>query len=243
MKEEITKLIHLQEIDSEIAGFDAAIAAQERNVTDREKSIKEKDAAIAACDKKSEKLVTLQRETKTDNEDAAEKIKERQNKMMQVQTSREHQALLKEIEESKKQLKETEEKLLRIMEQSEELKEEKTELENLRKGEEELLKEEISQVEKEVKKINSSRKKVSSKREALTKELTPSLMKRYNKLLAKRDGIAVVKVIDSVCQGCFMTIPPQKFNEVRRNDVLYPCPNCQRIMYYAEEEEAVEEKA
>ena len=47
------------------------------------------------------------------------RIKERQAKMMQVQTNREYQSLLKEIEDGKKSIKEKEEEVVRIMEASE----------------------------------------------------------------------------------------------------------------------------
>jgi predicted nucleic acid-binding Zn-ribbon protein len=33
-----------------------------------------------------------------------------------------------------------------------------------------------------------------------------------------------------------MAIPPQKFNELIRGDKLMNCPNCARIMYWAEDE-------
>lgn len=239
MKEEIQKLIDLQEIDSEIAGFDTAIASKEQILVDREQSIEEKTAAIAACHEKTESLLQLQRETAAENEDAGGRIKDRQNKMMQVQTSREHQALLKEIEENKRLLKETEEKGLLIMEQIEAVQAEAEELENLCSGEKKLLEEEKTDVEKEIKKIDANRKKVNGKRETLAEELKAVSLKRYNMLLKKRDGLAVVPAIDSVCQGCFMTIPPQQFNEIRKGDKLNLCPNCQRILYYRVKEEEV----
>ena len=51
---------------------------------------------------KAKEFEQSQLDIKIANEEAATRIKERQNKMMQVQTSREHQALLKEIEDAKK---------------------------------------------------------------------------------------------------------------------------------------------
>lgn len=243
MKEEIVKLINLQEIDSEIAGFDTDIAKKQQIIADREQSIQEKKEAITGCQEKTEALLQQQRDTNAEHEDAGTRIKDRQNKMMQVQTSREHQALLKEIEENKKLLKETEESVLQIMEQIEAVKVEAAELENLCSGEKELLEEETVAVEKEIKKIDTTRKKVANKRTALSEDLKATSLKRYNKLLIKRDGLGVVPTIERVCQGCFMTVPPQQFNEIRKGDKLNVCPNCQRILYYkVKEEEVADEK-
>ena len=61
-------------------------------------------------------------------------VKERQSKMMQVQTSREQTALLKEIEDAKRNVKENEEKIVAIMEQVEKLTAEASEEKNLSKG-------------------------------------------------------------------------------------------------------------
>ena len=46
MKEEILKLIKLQAIDSEIAGFDKTIANQQAIIVGREQAIAEKQEAI-----------------------------------------------------------------------------------------------------------------------------------------------------------------------------------------------------
>ena len=158
MKEELIKLINLQAIDSEIAGFDYAIANHQATIAKREQSIAEKQEAITAFRNKVELLNQKQRETKVEHEDAGARVKDRQNKMMQVQTSREHQALLKEIEENKRLAKETEERLLQFIEQIEQLEKEVEALENQCSGEQQLLTEALAAVDKEIKRIEGSKK-------------------------------------------------------------------------------------
>lgn len=234
MKEEIFKLIKLQAIDSEIAGFDNAIAKHRAIIADREQAIAEKQESIAAFRTKIELLNQKQRETKSEHDDAGVRVKDRQNKMMQVQTSREHQALLKEIEESKKTVKESEERMLQFLEQIEQLEQEVANLENLCAGEQQLLAEAVENVDKEILHIEETKKTVVSQRNTEAAELQGPYLKRYSMLLAKRDGLAVVAVSDSVCQGCYMTLPPQQVIEVRRSDKLNLCPTCQRILYFQE---------
>ena len=237
MKEELQKLINLQAIDSEIAGFDYAITNHRNTVANREQSIADKQEAIAALQGRIELLNQKQRETKAEHEDAGARVKVRLNKMMQVQTSREHQALLKEIEDNKKLLKDTEERILQFIEQIEQLELEAAELENQCTGEQQLLSEEIANVDKEIKRIESAKKSVASRRDKEAQTLEPSHLKRYSMLLVKRDGLAVVAINGAVCQGCYMTLPPQRAIEVRRADKLNLCPTCQRILYYPEEED------
>jgi len=242
LKEEIDKLIALQKLDTEMSKFDQNIAEKQQELKIREESILDKDAAVNKLREKAQEFEQSQRDIKAAHEDAGVRIKERQNKMMQVQTSREHQALLKEIEDAKKLIKDTEEKLLKAMEQAEQAETEAQEMENICSGEKELLAEETEKVEAAIKKLNSRRKTVFNKHKKLTKDIQPSRMKRYDKLLIKRNGLAVVEVIDGVCQGCFMAIPPQQFNEIRKGEQMFSCPTCQRILYYTPPEDEADGK-
>jgi len=237
LKEEILKLIKLQAIDSEIAGFDHAIAKQQAAVASREQAIAEKQEAVANFRTKIELLNQKQSETKAEHDDAGARVKDRQNKMMQVQTSREHQALLKEIEENKRLVKETEDRLLQFIEQIEQLEAEVTTLENLCAGEQQLLNEEVATVDREIQRIETSKQAVASQREIESAALQGQYLKRYTMLLAKRDGLAVVAVNDNVCQGCYIALPPQQVIEVRKAEKFNLCPTCQRILYYNENEE------
>lgn len=235
MNEEISKLIDLQGIDSELDGFDQEIKTREKEVLDREQGIADKEAEISRLNAQAGELAQSLRDLKAELEDAQARIKDRQNKMMQVQTSREHQALLKEIEESKKLIKANEERSLQIMEQIEETEKNATELANLCVGEKELLIEEAENVKKAISKIISRKKSVLERRMILAQELHPSTLKRYDMLRQKRSGVAVVLTKNGICQGCYMTIPPQQDNEIRKGEKLNFCPTCQRILYYLAE--------
>ena len=242
MKEDILKLIKLQAIDSEIAGFDHVIAKHRTAVANREQALAEKQEAITHFRHKIELLNQKQTETKTEHDEAGARVKDRQNKMMQVQTSREHQALLKEIEENKRLVKETEDRILQFIEQIEQLEQEVATLENLCEGEQQLLTEEMDKVDQEIQHIEEAKKSVLDKREVEAEALQGPYLKRYTMLLARRDGLAVVAVTDSVCQGCHMALPPQQVIEVRKAEKVNLCPTCQRILYYKEAEEATSEQ-
>jgi predicted nucleic acid-binding Zn-ribbon protein len=51
-------------------------------------------------------------------------------------------------------------------------------------------------------------------------------------LKEKRNGIAIVLVKNEGCQGCYVNIPPQMYNEVQKNNEIILCPNCHRILYW-----------
>ena len=244
MNEDMEKLISLQKIDSELAGFDQAIARCEADTVKRKQAIQAEQEKLAALKVKIELLTQKQQENQTEHEGANARMKESQNRMLLVQTSREHQALLKEIEDSKKLAKTTEERALQFIEQLEQLGRDAEELAGRCENEAAELAGAQQRNAKEIKRLNAAKKGIDGERAAYAKDVPQELMKRYDKLMLKREGLAVVAVKDSVCTGCHMTLPPQQVNEVIKGDKLNICPTCQRILYYetpAEDEAATPE--
>ena len=70
------------------------------------------------------------------------------------------------------------------------------------------------------------------RRQEKGKGIPSEILSRYNMLLGKRRGIAVARVIDGVCQACFMNLRPQLYIELQRQDSFILCPNCSRILFY-----------
>jgi predicted nucleic acid-binding Zn-ribbon protein len=237
LNEEIMQLTGLQEVDLEIAKFDAEIEAENKALTKREKAFLERQGSIGELQEKIEAAEGKRRELEAELADELSRIKERQSKMMQVQTNREYQSLLKEIEDGKKNIKEKEEEVVRIMEGSEADAKIKAEQESLVKQEEKELAEQSSEVKKLAGKIEGQKAKFVSKRDALAKEIKAPVLRKYDLLRTRRNGKAVVGVVNGVCQGCFMSIPPQQFNDIMKGDRILNCPTCQRILYHMPEKE------
>jgi predicted nucleic acid-binding Zn-ribbon protein len=71
----------------------------------------------------------------------------------------------------------------------------------------------------------------------LSRQVVPEVLTLYRRVQAqKTDGVAIVPATASVCRGCHVNIPPQMYNELQRVDRLKNCPNCDRIIYWKEEE-------
>ncbi len=235
MNEEIRQLTELQIIDLEIAKFDAEINAEKAALTKNEKAFNERRTLIEELKEKIEAAETQRRELEAELADELGRIKERQSKMMQVQTNREYQSLLKEIEDGKKKTKEKEEEIVRIMEVSEANAKIMAEQENLIKEEQDALAEERARVEKHAAEIEGKKAKIVGKRDSMAKDIKTGALKKYDMLRTRRKGKAVVAVINGICQGCFMSIPPQHFNDILKGDRMLNCPTCQRILFYQPE--------
>jgi len=233
LNEHIAQLVAIQAIDLEIDKIHSAVKSEQNRLDDRISALAEREAVI---NKLQEKITSYERENRTLEDEVADKmshVRERQSKMMQVQTGREQTALLKEIEDAKKNAKENEEKMISLMEEIEKLKIQSEEEQNLLKGEKKLVSEETENVRSNIEKIKKGKKAKDTDRNRQAKKIKENTLRKYNTLRERRNGLAVVNVVAGVCQGCFMAIPPQKFNMLLRGDMMFDCPTCQRIMYYA----------
>ncbi len=232
MNELIEQLVSLQAIDLQIDKIDNEIKQEQNGLDERISALAAKEANIISLQEKIDQHEKDRRTLESELGDKMGHVKDRQSKMMQVQTGREQTALLKEIEDAKKNAKENEDKIVSIMEEVELLTSKVTEEKNLLKGEKKLVAEETEKVRSSIESITKGKQTKSNKRDSQAKEIDGNLISRYNTLRDRRNGLAVVNVLQGVCQGCFMSVPPQQYNMLLKGDKLFDCPTCQRIMYH-----------
>ena len=54
----------------------------------------------------------------------------------------------------------------------------------------------------------------------------------YHRLFKSKNGMAVVGLVDEVCQGCHMKVVKSTMIEVKAENHLAHCENCGRILYW-----------
>lgn len=232
MREELELLVKLQAVDLDVKQLQGKKEECPERLRHIEKKAQEEEQESRLTLEKREELRQRKKEKETELEDEIVQLKKSQSKLMAVKTNREYQALLKEIEEIKKANRKREDEIVAIMEDMEHLDQ------DIKKKQEEIdkIKEEIEierkrsdslalQYDRELAKLEESRK-------TMAKNIPEKLLKRYDFLRSKRNGLAVVGVENAVCLGCHMNIPPQLYNELLKEEKIISCPSCQRIIYY-----------
>ncbi len=232
MNEVISQLIALQKIDLHLDTIDNKIK-EEQDALDRQSAmLAQRESDI---DDLHEQISTLEKERRTLDLELGEElvhVKSRQSKMMQVQTGREQTALLKEIEDGKQNIKDKEDKIVSIMAEVESLTAQVTRQQELLQAETKSLAEETIKTKEAIEAISKSKQTESNKRQKHASEVEAKLLSKYTILRERRNGLAVNNVLAGVCQGCFMSIPPQQYNTLLRGDKHLDCPVCQRIIYH-----------
>ena len=179
-----------------------------------------------------------------ENDEEIDKLKENQKRfkaqLYQVRNNKEYDALTKEIDHNEDQITklEAENNTLadlskKLTDEIEEITPQMDELKEELKAKEADLKEIIKANEKEEVKLRTKRKQI----EALTKKPDYSAYMRIRK--AKK-GIAVATIKRSACSGCHNIVPSQRQLEIRRNNKLFFCEYCGRILVSTEVAETID---
>jgi predicted nucleic acid-binding Zn-ribbon protein len=71
-----------------------------------------------------------------------------------------------------------------------------------------------------------------SERKAVSTLLKPQTLSRYE-MIRKRRGSAVASTTsDGTCSACHIAIPPMMMQQLKRQEQLGQCPQCNRILYF-----------
>ena len=232
MHPQISILVKLQNSDFSIEKVEEAREEYPRRIELMKANL---EVRRKTTDAEREKLEALEKERRAKErslEQETERIKKSEEKLDTVKTNREYQAALKEIALAKELNGKNEDDIINILEELEVLKKELKEKEDslsvtYREFEKE--KKELTEKLKKFEKQLSTKKK---NRERLLSEIDSEKRKMYENIKERRHGIAVVSVKKGSCQGCYMDIPPQLYNEVQKGTDFIACPNCNRILYF-----------
>lgn len=162
-----------------------------------------------------------------------ETLSKYRSQLMEVKTNKEYEAMLQEIATAEGKIAKKEDRILEGMMVIEE-KEQLTE-----KG-----RREFQQKEKEVLQKRSELEKFASEAQAqiddlqqekgqLRAQIPEELIQQYERIAIVRNGVALAEVKDQSCQGCHVRLRPQFFAEVKTNQEMMTCENCNRFLYWA----------
>jgi predicted nucleic acid-binding Zn-ribbon protein len=170
-------------------------------------------------------------------EDFEGRVAKSKQRLLEVKSNKEYQATLKEIDDIGDLIGQHEDQVIEQMELAERLKKEVEEQKQLIEEAEQRSKREGAQLQKEAEKADALTKSLEEKQDEIKPRISADLVKKYQFLKSKREGVALAPVKNGTCQVCHMNLPPQMFIELQRNVEMLYCPNCRRIVYWVGHEE------
>lgn len=151
-----------------------------------------------------------------------------------VKGQREYEAVFKEIDGTKQKEDEYRFQLLQDQRVIDDLKHalEKDEM-SIKQQEEEIGKEQ-ERISSDLNKINGELDALLKEEENLVSDVDENLKYKFEKIVKNKDGVGIVSITRGHCNGCYLLLPPEFINQVRKSEDVLFCPNCSRILYYNE---------
>lgn len=232
MKEQLSFLIKLQQIDSSAARIGMKKKELPETLAKLDAAFEKTRSSFDEIRNKTDELVAQHREKEDSLKKGQEQLKKTKSRQFEVKTNKEYEAILKEIELIEAKNSQIEDQIIVLLD---EIDRSRAALKTKEKDFAEL----SSQHENERKKVTSGIDELDAELDQIqrqTMEIRPlikaELLKKYEAIKSISNGLAVVRVWKEVCQGCHMNIPPQLYNELQKAPKLVLCPNCNRIMYW-----------
>jgi predicted nucleic acid-binding Zn-ribbon protein len=226
-------LIELQQVETRIQTLSDQQARAPKQLAALEEELR---SAEARRDREKELLENARkarRQAETEVEDLEQRAKKSRERLASVKTNKEYQALLKEIEDLQGLVRQREDQILEHMERVERHRAVIEEEERAVAKARERLEAEGAEIRGERVKADAQMGVLKKEQEELTPQIPADLLQTYRVLRTHRSGIAVAPASQGACQMCHMSLPPQIFIDLQRDEQLLQCPACQRILYWA----------
>jgi hypothetical protein len=232
MNADLERVIALQRLDS------AAQDAQRRlaEEPDREKSLDARleaaRAEVAAAKQRLSENQTTRRAAEKDVAFQQGRLSKFRDQLMEVKTNREYQAMQHEIETAQNEVKALEERVLERMLEADELTASLKKSEAALASEQKTVDADRRAMATEITELTALLERLAGERAVLVAAMDTQLLKMFEQVARKRNGVAVAEARDGICTICHVRLRPQVFNNVRRNDAIVQCDSCQRILYF-----------
>ncbi|NOT56990.1 MAG: hypothetical protein HOP18_20515 [Deltaproteobacteria bacterium] len=237
MPTKIELLAALQDIDQRLHRKEQSLEELRQQLATLAVTVDAKAREAQAQQQRIADLEHRRRENERQLKEEEAKIKEKRVRQNRIRNDRELLAVRREIELMKESNGKLEEDGIHILDQ---LEQEQTRLAQTEAQVEELkanLATETARVETAIAALEAEAQQERDERAAGARSIDVDLCSRYEKIFAKRGGVAVVELRSDTCQGCYMRIPPQMSNQIRSSvrqhaETIFHCPHCGRILYW-----------
>lgn len=239
MADQTEMLKKLQAIDGELYRLRRALAQQPRELEAAKTPLAAQEAALKAAEDRLKALQLAQKEKEIDLQSREGNITKLQSQLFQVKTNKEYSAMQREIDSLRADKSVLEETILKNFDAIEEAA-------RMRQKEQARLADEQSKftaakarLDQEAAAIEQKTGSLELSRKALLPDVPAEALKVYSRILANRDGLALVPIVRDTCGGCNRRLPPQVMNQALLKAVLVTCESCSRILFFDDSQSSV----
>jgi hypothetical protein len=229
---QIELLVQLQEVDHTLRANTQAVSTGEQRVAEFEAAYQVKAGETDQARESAKGLSARQRDLEARLADTESKMKDRRMRITRIRNDKELGLAKREVDLLKEELTGLETELQQVYEQVEAVTGALAGLEGELKALAEAREAEVVALRETIARLGADIERDRNRRQAVMESVDDELRRRYETILSRRGGLAVVPVRQGTCQGCRMRIPPQLYNQIQRNEQVILCPSCQRMLHW-----------
>ncbi len=234
-RDQLKKLIELQTIDTEIYQLKDQLREKPIFLENLKSRFEEKKTELKSLEERLKNIQVGRKSKELDLQAKEGDISKANSQLSLLKTNREYTARLTEIESLKADKSIIEEKILILYDEGDHVaaaiakekaalaQEEKKYLDNKKEIDELILV------------IEDRLKVLAMKHEQASVDVDRTNLKRYERIVENKKGLAIVPIRNNSCGGCFMNVPEQVINEIKMHDKILCCEMCARIFYLEDE--------
>lgn len=231
---QIRQLISLQKVDDEIHTVKTQLEQAPQDLS----HLQERFAAVTAeRTHQQDKMHHLHEQEKRlglEIEDESIRLKKSKSKLMQVENSREYNAVVREMDSMERMNRDREEEKNTLLEELALQKDRQQELEERYSAAEQELKTCEAGIQERMDALQKELDTLLQRRGETAKDVPGPVFSRYEFIRERLEHPVIVPVTDGICSGCHIAIPPQNFIELQKGTQILSCPNCQRLMFWVD---------
>ena len=229
----LVHLIELQKTDTEMQKILLSKRELPVQLAKLEESFGVHKAGIEEEKSRLEAKYKQHRELEDALKKGVEQLRKTRDRIHEVKSNKEYQAVLKEMETLEQKNGVVEDKIISILEEIDGMKAALAEKDREFTAVEKRYAGERAEIEKQLGSIESQFRDRQRRGEELRGRIPKEILKKYDIIKNVNQGLAVVSAWRETCDGCHMNIPPQLYNELQEEtEELIMCPNCRRIIYW-----------
>jgi len=231
MNPDLEKLVRLHHAEAELKRVETElgdIPKKRRDIDERlDRDRRHLDGAKAALEASQK----ARKQNEASVQDLEAKRSKYKGQLMEVKTNREYTAMLHEIEGVERDIKAREDLILEEMEKAEGLAAEVKREEADFKAVEADAKKAKGELDAAMARLEASAERLRGECSAVAASVPEGARELYARV-AKQRGSGVAEARDGMCQACHVRMRVQIWVEVRKNEQLFQCESCSRIVFY-----------
>jgi len=224
-------LIRLQVVESELRRADADLGRIPTQMAELEARLANERGRLDAVRVGLDGSQKNRRKEEGALQDLEARRSKYKGQLMEVKTNKEYTAMLHEIEGVEREIRAREDQILAEMESTETLAADLRKEEEIFKKEEARHQQDMAALEGQRRELTARRERLAAEREQVAATISSDTRELFQRI-AKLRGVAVAAARDGRCQECHLLLRLQMYSDLKRNDAITQCPQCNRILYY-----------